>query len=418
MIELLIVADDFTGSLDTGVQFTKKGIKTLVTTSDDIAMDKIDTGVQVLVVDVESRHVSAKVAYERVKKVAAAAKAAGVPHIYKKTDSALRGNIGGELQGVLDAYGEKELYFLPAFPKIGRTTKEGYHYLDGVPIHESVFGQDPFEPVKYSYIPTIIGEQSSSQVTILPAGGAPLSPAEKQTIYVLDAQTGEDLAAGGAFLKKNGKLKLLGGCAGFAEFLPELLGIETRPQTVTVDDLGMIVVSGSVNQITLDQLNYAKEKGFFSYTFKPVQKLDKSYPASAECAAFLDVIEKEYQKSRRIVLEAVSSREEMNLADEYAEANKIPADDMRNIIANNIGKMVAALMRRNEKTTLVVFGGDTLISIIEHMGCQGIVPITEIAPGVVMARAVGDSHNFNIVTKSGGFGEKDVIEKIEKYLKV
>jgi uncharacterized protein YgbK (DUF1537 family) len=52
------------------------------------------------------------------------------------------------------------------------------------------------------------------------------------------------------------------------------------------------------------------------------------------------------------------------------------------------------------------------------MECHGIVPITEITPGVVMARAVGNQHSFNIVTKSGGFGEKDVIEKIEKFLKV
>jgi uncharacterized protein YgbK (DUF1537 family) len=420
MIELLIIADDFTGALDTGVQFTKKGIKTLVTTNDEIKMDKIDSDVQVLVVDVESRHVSSKIAYDRVKKVAKAAKQCNVPHIYKKTDSALRGNIGGELQAVLDAYEETELFFLPAFPKIGRTTKEGYHYLDGVPINESVFGQDPFEPVKYSYIPQIIKEQSDVQVETVPVGSNQTfdTATGKQVIYVFDAVTGEDLRANGELVKKNGKLKVLAGCAGFAEFLPDLLEIKTKPQDVIVNDIGMIVVSGSVNQITLDQLNYAKESGFFSYTFLPQQKLDKNYTASSQCEEFMDYIEEQYRSSRRIVLEAVSNREQMKLADEYAKENGINFDDMRHIIADNIGKMVAELMKRNEQTTLVVFGGDTLIAIIEHMECQGIVPITEVTPGVVLARAVGSQHSFNIVTKSGGFGEKDVIEKIEKFLKV
>lgn len=420
MIELLIVADDFTGALDTGVQFTKKGITTLVTTNEDIAMDKIDSDVQVLVVDVESRHVSSEIAYERVKKVAKSAKQCNIPHVYKKTDSALRGNIGSELQAVLDAYDEKELFFLPAFPKIGRTTKEGYHYLDGVPINESVFGQDPFEPVRYSYIPQIIKEQSDVPVQILSVNSDRLLdqlPKDK-IIYVFDAETGEDLEANGQLLKKNNKLKMLAGCAGFAEFLPELLGIKTRTQNVSIHDIGMIVVSGSVNQITLNQLNYAKECGFFTHILQPQQKLDKNFPSSAQGEEFISYFDEQYKKTRRVVLEAVSNREEMKLADEYAVANGINFDDMRDIIANNIGEMIAAIMKRNDRTTLVVFGGDTLIAIIERMGCEGIVPITEITPGVVMARAVGKQYSFNIVTKSGGFGEKDVIEKIEKFLQV
>ena len=32
MLKLLVIADDFTGALDTGVQFSKQGIQTLVST--------------------------------------------------------------------------------------------------------------------------------------------------------------------------------------------------------------------------------------------------------------------------------------------------------------------------------------------------------------------------------------------------
>ncbi len=42
-------------------------------------------------------------------------------------------------------------------------------------------------------------------------------------------------------------------------------------------------------------------------------------------------------------------------------------DDMRFYYCKQHSKMVADLMKRNDKTTLVVFGGDTLIAIIEHM---------------------------------------------------
>ena len=39
---------------------------------------------------------------------------------------------------------------------MNRITRNGIHYIDGVPVHESVFGKDPFEPVADSYIPEIL----------------------------------------------------------------------------------------------------------------------------------------------------------------------------------------------------------------------------------------------------------------------
>ena len=58
----------------------------------------------------------------------------GIPHIYKKTDSALRGNIGAELEAMMQASGEEQLPFVPAFPQIGRTTVNGTHFIEGVPV--------------------------------------------------------------------------------------------------------------------------------------------------------------------------------------------------------------------------------------------------------------------------------------------
>mgnify|MGYP000093217377 CR=1 FL=1 len=68
---------------------------------------------------------------------------AGVFSIYKKTDSALRGNIGAELSALLKTSGERQLPFLPAFPQIDRVTRDGVHYISGVPVTESPFGIDP-----------------------------------------------------------------------------------------------------------------------------------------------------------------------------------------------------------------------------------------------------------------------------------
>ena len=113
MVKLLIIADDFTGALDTGIQFVNKGIATQVFTKMPEAIGDIDETTEVLVIDSETRPMPAAKAYDAVKNITGWAKAIKIPIIFKKTDSALRGNIGSELQAVLDGSRHDKVYFLP-----------------------------------------------------------------------------------------------------------------------------------------------------------------------------------------------------------------------------------------------------------------------------------------------------------------
>ena len=70
MIELLIIADDYTGSLDTGVQFAQCGFATYVTSHEQLDLQALPDGTQVLVVDAQSRHIAPRQAYERVWRLA------------------------------------------------------------------------------------------------------------------------------------------------------------------------------------------------------------------------------------------------------------------------------------------------------------------------------------------------------------
>ena len=132
MVKLLIIADDFTGALDTGVQFAARGAKTRVVADANYDLAKAEA--DVLVLDAETRHLPPEEAYKLVYRVASAAKEAGIPHIYKKTDSGLRGNIGCELSAVMDALKAESLPFIPAFPSMNRVTRDGVQLIDGVPV--------------------------------------------------------------------------------------------------------------------------------------------------------------------------------------------------------------------------------------------------------------------------------------------
>lgn len=62
--KLLILADDLTGALDSGVQLSRKGDKVLIRT--DIHHVFENTDADVLVVDTETRHIPAEDAYRIV----------------------------------------------------------------------------------------------------------------------------------------------------------------------------------------------------------------------------------------------------------------------------------------------------------------------------------------------------------------
>ena len=105
MVELLVLADDFTGSLDTGVQFAKQSVPTLVSTRIEVLDQGVDEEISAVVLDLETRHLSPTEAAVRVRRAVQLAQRKGVESFYKKTDSTLRGNIGSELAALLDAAG-------------------------------------------------------------------------------------------------------------------------------------------------------------------------------------------------------------------------------------------------------------------------------------------------------------------------
>ena len=92
---LLIVADDFTGALDTAAALAREGIATGVVTLDGLPGGRLSQAdIQretVLVVDTESRHLPAEKAYEIYHTLCSSAQE--IPHVYIKTDSVLRGNL-------------------------------------------------------------------------------------------------------------------------------------------------------------------------------------------------------------------------------------------------------------------------------------------------------------------------------------
>lgn len=416
MIKLLIVADDFTGALDTGVQFASCGAATKVIAQEDYRMEVADESVEVLVINAETRHMTADDAYRTTYNIIKKAHEKGIPHIMKKTDSALRGNIGSELSAVLDATGEKELHFIPGLPKMNRVTVKGVHYIDGVPVHDSVFGTDPFEPVLASYIPDIISGQTDKAVAVLEKDEG-YETVESPTIYVYDAETEYDIRRIAGTINEKEGLRIFAGCAGLASALPELLGLKSRVLKYGKKMESLLILCGSVNPITGRQLDYAEAKGVPRIRLKPHQKLSKAYYDTNYGKRDIDELVKLLSSTSVGIIDSNDPPGEMTTR-EYASKNGMTLDDIRVNISSALGLILKRLFDKGLDSTILITGGDMLLGFMKQMNIRELSPVCEMAPGTVLSRMIVDGREYEIISKSGGFGEENLfVELADKYMK-
>lgn len=468
MITLMIIADDFTGALDAGVHFAERGIRTrvIVSLDDDRSWEEglkpDDTAV--LVVDAETRHVSRDQAYRKVYAIVKDGKDAGIPYIYKKTDSALRGNIGGELEAAWRAAGERFLSFVPALPQMNRTTKGGKQYIDGVPVSQSVFGTDPFEPVTRDSVKEIIRLQS--EISVIEAGsrsqevggpgrsdqavdctgsldqevggpersgqevGGPgrsgqevggtgnhsQAGSDSAGIVVYDAETDGDIQAIGKFLVSSGQGHLLAGCAGFAAILPELLGLKCRASEEAVLENHLFVICGSVNPITKRQLDCGEKAGYPRIYMKAEEKLDREFWKSEEGNRLVRRMAEESERNSCVMLDT-NDREEAPGTLEYAKRLGMDTEQVRRRIPETLGVIMKNLLDRDLHATWLVTGGDTLLGLMKEIRQWELQPVRQVRPGCVLTKLYYHGQEYHMITKSGGFGEENLLLELTEELK-
>ena len=82
-MKLLVIADDFTGAVDTGAQFKAKDV--LIRVGEEQALlPGTNRQAQVLILDAETRHMGADEAYLTIYRIVSRAVELGIPCIYKK----------------------------------------------------------------------------------------------------------------------------------------------------------------------------------------------------------------------------------------------------------------------------------------------------------------------------------------------
>lgn len=389
MLSLFMIADDLTGALDAGVQLSSCCAVQVTVCCDEQRLEALAQGFQALVVDAETRHLSPAKAYEKVERLVRWALSQKVPCIYKKTDSALRGNIGAELSALAQA-AQKEVHFIPAYPEMGRVTAGGIHFINGVPAAQSPFGKDPFEPVQTSFLPELIASQTKCPVVLAAPGR---KPAQGAAIFVYDSASEEEIEKTAALIAKGGSPLLLAGCAGFAKALPQMLGLQKTQPAERPVFRKLLFVCGSVNPVARTQCEMAALMGTPHFLLSPIQKMNPLFCTEKEGARLLQELLSGFQQSPAQLLDA------------GREAPSSFGDGMERLrVTACLGGLVKGVLDGGFLGALLVTGGDTLLGLMQALQVQTLVPLCEIAKGVVLCRYFYGGVWRELLSKSGGFG--------------
>lgn len=404
MDRYLIVADDFTGANDTGVQLKRRGIDTnVVFSTENINIDSCS-----FVIDTESRGISEDEAYNKVKKLLSGVDFSNFKYVIKKVDSTLRGNIAVEIKAVDEAYGSEVVLFAPALPDLNRTTVGGIHMLNNIPITQTEMARDPKKPVKEDNITNILKKVYSEEVTHIPlekvqSGKINLSGSR---IFTFDAVTNADMKNIISTGIETGKRVLWVGTAAMADNLLEIEK-ETHP---------VLSVVASLSSVTRTQVKYAEKSGMLSVKVPVYHIIEKK----VDPEVYIDETTELLRSGKDVILMPSSSYdpEEYVKTNEAGKRNGMSNDIVSLFTQNLLGDMARKVLERKSVSGVFLTGGDTAIGFFDKVNSLGSSIVSEIAIGIPLMKLVGGPfEGLKVVTKAGAFGKEDSITFAVRKLK-
>jgi uncharacterized protein YgbK (DUF1537 family) len=437
MLDIAIVADDLTGAADTGVQFCPRFKGTVLLSHANFlpgSVEGLGFPVQVLALHSNTRAKKTGPAQERLSHIARRLAPLRPAYTYKKVDSCLRGNLGAEVEALMDNMGYDLSFIAPAFPEMGRTTLHDLHLVDGTPVGETEVSRDPVTPVTESRLSRVVKTHTRFKVAHVDVGfmeGAGERTGERLGIeierqiglgvrhLVFDATCRTHLDKIVSETLRISKKILLVGSAGLAGSLAGHFPKNPFPDDSSpggsqegnhLQEGSHLMVCGTTSERTGLQVSalikaYAYEKVALSPSLlgDPARQADLVTEAGL-AGVVLD-------KNNLIITIDGSHKDR-------AKAHKTRGVLSPEAVARGMGVFVSRVLERTRPATLFLTGGDTANAVLESLGAKGVRLFGEIVTGMVSGAILGGPMNgLAVVTKAGAFGGEDALVSFHKYLR-
>jgi uncharacterized protein YgbK (DUF1537 family) len=425
-----VVADDVTGSNDIGIMFAKSDYLTHIYSfeaSSSFVVSKEDLSTpDILILDTNSRLDPPDVAYNKVFAATRVLQQAGCRQFHNKTCSVFRGNIGAEFDAMLDALGLEFAVVVLGFPKNGRTTVDGIHYVHGKKLEDSEFRHDPIHPMQRSDLVGILQSQTKRKVALLThdvvdcgteALRDEIQRMRTQCQYLILDVTDQPALA--TIARAVYDEPVLCGSSAIAEELPAVWGpAQAREQIQKLPpltDMGILVVAGSLMPQTAAQIAYLEQKGVPCFVLDTSQ-LFNAAQRETHIASLCADISASLRIGNDVIFHSPNDTHALERTIGLGVAHSVSKTEISRRVSEALAEVTARTLADTGQNRLVVAGGETSAAVCARLGINGMRVWKEIQPGLPSCVSLNDPPRM-LVLKSGSFGKPDFFERALEHLR-
>ena len=415
MQKYIVIADDLTGSNATCSLFKKIGLRaaSILKLQGDINYD-----VDVISYSTASRGLDKEEAYKKVSEAIKILKNKDVLVYNKRIDSTLRGNIGTEINAMLDNLEDDRIAIvIPSYPDSGRIVVNKTMLVNGVLLENSDAGKDPKTPIKTSCVESLIqkGIKYSSTYFTLSDIEQPIEEIvkkiqeaiKKSRVLIFDAVNNEDI------------IKI---SKAIIHSDIDIVTVDPGPFTLYYSkelqkknhlEKKILMVIGSVTATTKKQIEYIlQEEDIFLVKMK-VEDFFEKETCLKEIERVIAYIKKGIA-SYDLFLVTTSPIGDEKKADlqKLAENLNTTVEEISKIIANTLTETIVKILKETEKFEgIYSSGGDITIALLEKLKAIGVEIREEVIPLAAYGRIIGgDFPNLKLVSKGGMVGDEKTIK--------
>jgi uncharacterized protein YgbK (DUF1537 family) len=421
-----VVADDITGANDIGIMFAKQNYVTHVYPFEPEAAVRVQGRPDVVVLDTDSRLDASAVAYDKAYRATKRLAEAGCRFFYNKTCSVFRGNVGAEFDAMLDALGESFMVVVLGFPKNGRTTVDGIHYVHGRKLEESEFRNDPVHPMRRSDLVGILQAQTKRKVELIRHDTVELgAEALREAIEARRAHGGylivdvTDQAALATIAQAVQGERIVGGSSALAEELAIVWGAKPEGEANRLlpeqrEGVGILCAAGSLMPQTAAQIDALKRSGVAGFELETTRLIDSAARAE-QIGRLAERLSDVLLQGRHALFHSSNDPGAIARTKAAGAARGLSNTEVSRLVSASIAEIVFRVLERTGQNRLLVAGGDTSAAVCARLGVRGLRVWKEIEPGLPSCVTLS-SPPVLLVLKSGSFGKPGFFRQALEHL--
>jgi uncharacterized protein YgbK (DUF1537 family) len=428
------IADDDTGASDLAGMLAEQGMRTLLVIDLPTLGQFLQwsAGFDAIVMAEGARNLAPDQAYARTREAIRIVNARSPKVLQIKYcstfDSTAEGNIGPSIDAAMDELGEDFTVALPALPVNGRTTYQGYHFVQGQLLSDSPMRDHPLTPMTNPNLVDLLSRQTKRRVGLAPFRDVEAGPDKLKLRFTELRNEGVQIAVVDCLddghldtiCRASGDLRLITGSSAFGIMMPAVFresglfsdddgtGAASESIGSASGDQGCLIVAGSCSLATRNQNEWWKNLGHPVIRVSPRNLLDPLFDRTSIIKETVN----ELSVGKNCLLTTTAMPEGVRQVQEWGNTQGLSVQTLGERIAYALADLVLAIVEIQKVCGLIVAGGETSGAICRRLGLGALRVGRNIDPGVPLCFSLG-KFRFPIVLKSGNFGTIDFYAKAQ-----